>query len=121
MSYIAPPSPDPQSAAHDPAQAIARLGAVHDLVVELSGGAPQPALADIRWKDDPEALYARAPTLIQKRFDTLAVQTASFSAAGVAALIAVRGERTEAHRAAADHLAAEMRRSIRAMAAMLAW
>lgn len=119
MSYIAPPSPDALSS-HDPAQAIVRLGAVHDLVVELAGGTPQSALADIRFKDDPEALYARAPSVTQQRFDTLAVQTASFSAAGVAALIAVRGERTEAHRAAADHLAAEMRKSICAMAAMLA-
>lgn len=119
MSYIAPPSPDTQTD-HDPAQAIVRLSAVHDLVVELAGGAPQSALAGIRFKDDPEALYARAPSLIQRRFDTIAVQAASFSAAGVAALIAVRGERTEAHRAAADLLAAEMRKSIRAMAAMLA-
>lgn len=97
-----------------PAEQIAQLRAIHALVDELAGNAPERvgAVADI------DRLYDRASSIAQRRFDALAGETAAYAAAGLSALIAGRSAGGMVAGAAA-HLARAMARSIRRMEALL--
>ncbi|HWT13873.1 MAG TPA: hypothetical protein VN231_14060 [Allosphingosinicella sp.] len=86
MTHQAPPRPAPPGT--DPGRQIAQLREALELVERISGRAPargREALLDeaARVSD----AYDRALPIVQRRFDTLAVETAAWAAAGVEALL----------------------------------
>ena len=100
-----------------PSEDIAQLRAILAVVDELAGRSAAAPL-----QEDPatlDARYAGAPDLIRARYARAASRTASFSAAGVAALIAANPGTEQARRSAAEYLAGEMRHAIRKMVAAL--
>jgi len=117
------PSPAPDPAEESAPQAIARLRSVLALVEEMAGGAPRGRVViDDSALDEISALTlsnAIASSVTRRRFDALARETAAFAAAGLAALMHHRERGGSDCAPAAARLAAEMRRSISAMAAML--
>jgi hypothetical protein len=114
MSYQSPPN-----SMRTPSDAGARVAQLHEVLrlVEVLGGArpsnPDEAL------DEAARLsgaYAHAEPLDRRRFDILARETASWSAAAAEALLAAGESRSPA---AARVLADELGRSLSALAGLL--
>jgi hypothetical protein len=105
----------------DAGRQIAQLRHVLRLVEELGGLAALPGASDTSGADLDEAarigaLYHQAHTIVQRRFDTLAAETAAWSAAGVEALLAAGETRSPA---AVRRLAEELEAALRNLVAML--
>lgn len=98
-----------------PAEQIAQLRAIRALVDELAGNMPDAGGAA---GNDIDRCYDRASSIVQRRFDALAGETAAYAAIGLSALIASRGAGHIVVGGAA-HLAREMARSIRRMEMLL--
>jgi hypothetical protein len=117
MAHFTPHQPD-LAAAESPTEIVAALCAVHRLVANLAG---QEA-SDIAFDADSARLderYRMAPTLLRGRFDMIAADVATYSAAGLAAIVALDADRIDTRTAAAGRLSAEMRRSITTLIARL--
>ena len=102
----------------DAGRQVAQLRHVLRLVQELSG---QPSGGDAGDADLDEGarivgFYEEADPVVQRRFDILAAETASWSAAAVEALLVAGGGRSPA---AARRLAEELERSVVDLSAML--
>jgi hypothetical protein len=91
---------------------IARLRRVLALVEEIAGAEP-PGAADAALDEAAlvSAAYESALPIVQRRFDTVAAQTAAWAAAGASAL-ATLGERQRPTQAAAERLAGELRKAL---------
>jgi hypothetical protein len=107
-----------QSPAHyplstvDAGRQVAQLRNVLQLVAELAGGpaagADDAALDESAWIS---SAYEQAYPIVQRRFDTLAGETATWSAAAIQALLTAGEERSPAAaRQVADELAAALSR-----------
>lgn len=97
--------------ADGPDKRLAQLAGALALVARLAGddGAPLPAPADVT------TAYAAAGPIARRRFDALAAETAAFAAAGIEVLLRQRAARGGDCRAAAAHLASEMRTAMTIM------
>lgn len=113
MAHFTPHQVDLASA-ETPAEIVSALCAVHGLVADLAGGDVAKIAFDEK-SADLDQRYERAPTLLRQRFDAIAADTATFSAAGLAAIISLDADRSDVRRGAADHLSVQMRRSITAL------
>jgi hypothetical protein len=102
----------------DPGRQVAQLREALRLVERIAGKA-EGAAGDARLDEAARisAAYDRALPIIQRRFDTLAGETAAWAAAGVEALLAASG--TTAPRAAAARLAAQIERALTDLAGLL--
>ena len=113
MTHQAPPTPAASGA--DPGRQIAQLRELLRLVEEIAGrrGAPggDALLEEAARLSDA---YDRALPIVQRRFDALAAETASWSAAGVEALlVAARSGRPLV---AAERLAVRLDAALSALA-----
>lgn len=98
---------------------IAQLRQVLALVEELAGRGPgSPGDDALDEAARVSAAYARALPIDQKRFDSLAGETARWAAAGVGALLKL-DEAGLPVRAAADRLAAELQKGLAELAQRL--
>ncbi|HEU0134803.1 MAG TPA: hypothetical protein VFR28_08265 [Allosphingosinicella sp.] len=98
---------------------IAQLRQVLALIEEMAGRVP--LIPQDRLLDEAalvSAAYARALPIDQKRFDSLAAETARWAAAGVGALLKL-DEAGMPVRAAADRLADELEKGLAALAQRL--
>jgi hypothetical protein len=109
------------------AHALVRLRGVLALVERMAGGfeaaSHEAAWIDQQALDEGATLalhYANASSIARRRFDALAAEAAGFAAAGLAALIQHKQRSGRECVSAARKLADEMRRSINAMANILA-
>ena len=82
----------------DAGRQLAQLSQVLRLVEELSGEAPRPHRQDAALNDGAEisSIYWDALPVVQRRFDALAAETATWSAAAVEALLSAGEERSPA-------------------------
>lgn len=102
----------------DAGRQIAQLREVLMLVEELAGHLPAPshrdaALDEAAWI---ASLYQAAEPIMRRRFDTLAAETAAWSAAGAQALLAAGEKRSPA---AVRRLADELAKTLSDLAALL--
>ena len=98
---------------------LAQLRQVLALVRELAGhGRDAPDEARLDEAARVSAAYARALPIDQKRFDSLAAETARWAAAGVGALLKL-DEAGLPVRAAAERVAQELERALAALAQRL--
>ncbi|MFL6844565.1 MAG: hypothetical protein ACJ8ER_06755 [Allosphingosinicella sp.] len=98
---------------------FAQLRQVLALVDELAGRAPlSPHNAELDEAARVSAAYARALPIDQKRFDSLAGETARWASAGVEALLKL-DEAGMPVRAAADRLAEELEKGLAELARRL--
>ena len=95
----------------DAGRQVAQLRHVLGLVEELAGlgGARIPEDSALAESAEVSSVYGHALPIVQRRFDALAGETASWSAAAVAALLEAGEERS---RAAARRLADELRSAL---------
>jgi hypothetical protein len=99
----------------DAAGQVAQLRQVLELVEEIAGHPPRP---HDRALDDAARLsgaYAAALPIVQRRFDTLASETARWAAAGVETLITLQ-DRGRPCAPAAARLALELARALTRLA-----
>ncbi|HYN46412.1 MAG TPA: hypothetical protein VES64_06945 [Allosphingosinicella sp.] len=116
MTHQAPPSL--AVAGPDPGRQVARLREALRLIERIAGRSASPAHDDAL--DEAariSAAYDAALPVVQRRFESLAAETAIWAAAGVEALLAA-GE-AEPPRAAAARLAGQLDAALSAMAALL--
>ena len=106
--YSRPHAPSPVEAG----QTVAQLRHVLDLVERISGRPPANDPSDALLDENARvsAAYGTAPGIVQRRFDSLAAETAGWAAAGVQALLAAGN--TAPPRAAAGKLAEELSRAL---------
>jgi hypothetical protein len=98
---------------------LAQLGHVLGLVREMAG-------RPLSWSDQPaldraarvSAAYAAAMPIVQRRFDSLAAETAGWTAAGVEALMAL-SDRGRPSRAAAEQLARDLAAALRQLSGIV--
>jgi glutathione S-transferase len=109
MSLHLPITPDTEHGAR--LHELARLRAALTLIECMAGEIPAPAPTA---GDDEAAarIYAAAHPLVRRRYDALAGETATFAAAGLAALIRRKDRAGDDPAPAAARLAAEMRAAI---------
>ena len=107
-----------QAGAADPVDRTAELRHVLSLVERIAGRKASP-LADKALDEAARvsSAYGEAHSIVQRRFDALAAETAAWAAAGVEALVSA-GE-GDPPRAAAGRLADELARALRQMAKVL--
>lgn len=100
----------------DAGRRIAQLRHVLELVRQLAQGSAPAAIADAALDESARfaSAYANALPVVQRRFDALAAETATWAAAGVEALLAA-GDAP----AAAAQLATEIDRALRELRAVL--
>ena len=110
MTHHAAASPAPAGA--DPGRQIVQLRDALELVERIAGrtGASDRREARLDEAARLSASYDQALPIVQRRFDTVALETAGWAAAGVEALLAA-GERSPP-RAAAARLAGQLERAI---------
>ena len=116
MTHQAPPSAKP--AGPDPGHQIAQLREAQRLIERIAGRTP--TIASDAALDEAARIstaYDAALPVIQRRFETLAAETAIWAAAGVEALLAAGTEAPP--RAAAARLADRLDAALRALAALL--
>ncbi len=116
MTHQAPPSLP--VAGPDPGRQVARLREALELIERIAGRSASPAHDDAL--DEAariSAAYDAALPVVQRRFESLAAETAIWAAAGVEALLAA-GE-AEPPRAAAARLACQLDAALKALAALL--
>ncbi len=103
----------------DAGRQVAQLRHVLRLVEELAGRQSSPGAADAALDEGARigAAYHEAQPIVRRRFDTLAAETAAWSADAVEALLAA-GERRSP--AAAARLALELDQALSGLAATLA-
>jgi hypothetical protein len=104
----------------DAGRQVAQLRHVLTLVEQMADRAPQGSGQDSALDESARigASYGDAPPIVQRRFDTLASETAAWSAAGVEALLAASG--TSRPAAAARRLADELRAALERLTRILA-
>lgn len=106
--------------AADPNWQVSQLRYVLGLVEEIAGRIP--SIADFREAQDEgirlDTAYACAMPVVQRRFETLAAETASWAAAGVQALLAAQSADVRPE-AAAARLGDELAKAIRDLTAVL--
>ena len=105
----------------DAGRQVAQLREVLRLVEELAGGGPARGAGtagDAALDESARivSLYHAAEPIVQRRFDTLAAETAAWSAAGIEALLAAGADRSPA---AARRLASELEGSLDELSALL--
>ena len=107
------------TAAADPCRQVTQLRELLALVRNIAGHVPNAAERESALDEAALVIsaYARALPVVQRRFDTLAAETAGWAAAGVEALLAAGDEVPP--RAAADRLADQLGRALSEMAALL--
>ena len=95
----------------DAGRQVAQLRHVLRLVQELSGNSPDSGANDDALDEGARiaSLYDQAEPVVQRRFDTLATETAAWSAAGVEALLSAGEDRSPA---AIGKLAEELEKSL---------
>ena len=95
----------------DAGRQVAQLRHVLRLVQELSGSSPNPGANHDALDEGARiaSLYDQAEPVVQRRFDTLATETAAWSAAGVEALLSAGEDRSPA---AIRKLAEELEKSL---------
>jgi len=116
MTHQAPPAP--AASGNDPGRQVAQLREVLRLVEEIAGRRHAPA-GDFLLEEAARLsdAYDRALPIVQRRFDALAAETASWAAAGVEALlVAAQGGDP---RAAAERLSARLDRALGELALLL--
>jgi hypothetical protein len=98
---------------------LAQLRQVLALVEEMAGRSPlSPRDSDLDEAARISAAYARALPIDQKRFDSLAAETARWAAAGVGAILKL-DEAGLPVRAAAERLAEELEKGLAELAQRL--
>ena len=106
--------------AADPARQVSQLRHVLGLVEEIAGRIP--SISDFREARDEgarlEGAYACAIPVVQRRFETLAAETAAWAAAGVEALLAAQTPGASPS-AAAARLGDEIGKALRDLTAVL--
>jgi hypothetical protein len=105
----------------DAGQQVAQLRHVLGLVGQIAGrGAPLLA-TDALLDENARIIsaYSNASSLVQRRFDALAGETAAWATSGIEALLAV-DDGDEPPRAAASRLALELETALQRMARLLA-
>lgn len=107
-------------AAIDAGDQLARLRHVLRLVEQIAGRTISGAENDVALDEGARlsGAYENALPVVQRRFDTLAGETATWAAAGVEALLA-SGDEAAPPRAAAACLADELRRALARLATIL--
>jgi hypothetical protein len=102
----------------DAGRQIGQLRHVLALVDELAGRGPGRGGIDGALEESAQVstIYWNALPIVQRRFDTLAGETAAWSAAGVEALLGAGEERS---RAAAARLADELQKALADLLKML--
>lgn len=102
----------------DAGRQVAQLRHVLRLVEELSGVCAEPAAGDAALDEAARisSLYQQVEPVVQRRFDTLAAAIASWSTAGVEALLAAGDERSPG---AIRRLADELRAGLEELSALL--
>lgn len=113
MTHQAPPVP---ATTADPGRQVAQLREALQLVDRIAGRNSQAPDSALDEAARVSSAYDRALPIVQRRFDALAGETATWVAAGVEALIAA-GE--HAPRAAALRLAQAIEASLRELAELL--
>ena len=117
MTHQAPPAAAPAGA--DPGRQIAQLREVLGLVERIAG-TPERAGSRDAQLDEAASIsgaYDQALPVIQRRFDSLATETAGWAAAGVEALLAA-GEGMPP-KAAAKRLALQLDRALTELKTLL--
>ena len=104
----------------DAGQQVARLRHVLRLVEQIAGSAPSAGHEDAALDENARisSSYGSAPTIIQRRFDALAAETAAWAACGIEALLTARDD-AEPPRAAARALAGELAAALRDLSDLL--
>ncbi len=97
---------------------IAQLRQVLVLVSELAGRSSAPSESDTSLAEIAQvaSVYGNALTIVQRRFDALAAETASWSAAAIEALLHAGEQRSTA---AARRLADELNSTLRDLLKLL--
>ena len=113
------PRPVHVPATADAGRQIAQLRHVLGLVGQIAGYKRSLPDAEAALDEGARitAAYEQAMPIVQRRFDTLAAETASWAALGVRALIKAKGSSNP--RAAAGRLALELEQSLRELTGML--
>lgn len=109
----------PFSAPAVPASEQARLHAALSLIECLAGQEPLPG-ANAEQERIAFARYCAAPSLVRRRYDALAAETAAFAAAGLALLLRGKDREGWDPAPAAASLAAEMRRALAGLESLIA-
>ena len=114
------PSQRCQPAETDAGEQVAQLRHVLSLVEQVAGRVPgtQSGDAALDQTARTSSAYWNATSIVQRRFDTLALETAAWAAEGVEALLAVENEE-HPPRAAAARLADELTRALKEMTRIL--
>ena len=117
MTHQAPPAA--ASAGADPGRQIAQLRELLGLVRSIAGQKDERRIDDsvLEAAASISSAYDRSLPIVQRRFDSLAAETALWAAAGVEALLAA-GE-APPPRAAAERLAFQLESALGEMAALL--
>lgn len=97
---------------------FARLSQMLRLVEQIAGRDPSSSEAALDHAARISGAYGSAPALVQRRFDTLAAETACWASAGVDALAAADNPRRQP-KAAAARLADELETALRQLAKVL--
>jgi len=118
MTSHSPLRPAPIAA--DPARQVSQLRHVLGLVEEIAGRIP--SISDFRDAGNEGArlagAYACAMPVVQRRFETLAAETAAWAAAGVEALLTAQMPESRPQ-AAAARLGDELGKALRDLTAVL--
>lgn len=114
------PVHEPHPAAADAGQQVAQLRHVLSLVEQIAGRELAPNASDHALDDGARAssAYWDAPSIVQRRFDSLANETTIWVAEAVEALLAVEDE-ARPPRAAAARLAIELEKTLAEMGRIL--
>lgn len=104
----------------DAGQQVAQLRQVLGLVEQIAGRGDASATQDSALEENARIsiAYNSAPSLVRRRFDSIAGETAAWAAAGVEALVASR-DTAATPRAAAGRLADELVKALNRMAHIL--
>jgi hypothetical protein len=104
----------------DAGQQVARLRHVLGLVGQIAGRSAPPPATDALLDENARIIsaYSHASTLVQRRFDALAGETAAWATSGIEALLAV-GNGGEPPRVAASRLATELETALQRMGKLL--
>lgn len=110
----------PVASSIDAGQQVAQLRQVLGLVERIAGRGDPSATQDSALEENARIsiAYNSAPSIVRRRFDSMAGETAAWAAAGVEALVASRGS-TATPRAAAGRLADELGQALNRMAQIL--
>jgi hypothetical protein len=104
----------------DAGQQVAQLRHVLSLVGQIAGRDQPPLPTDALLDENARIIsaYCNASSLVQRRFDALAAETACWATCGIEALLAL-GDADGPPRAAAGRLALELEKALKRLAGLL--